>query len=372
MKGYELSPGTTTYDMVTGANTANIEGNILPPQWLKRLRRNNLPYTTAAVILSDIVYWYRPIYPRDEKTGQPLPPRKKFKGDKLQRSYSAFVDLYGYSKKQVTEACYYLQKEGLIDLDLRTVHYANGKAANNVLYIGLAWKKVLEISTIDETLYPKRETAYTPNGRQPIPQTGDTNTETTTEITIQNMVASPENTLQGGPVLACDEMGCTVELDFPRVAHTGNSNGAPKSDSLVQRIKQGEPALLMTALGVTAKENASPGMLAIHAAKWDIGDERIKRACAAVLDNTGLRVPAKVERGKWLKGLKDQLEEFRSDELPTLYRQSWSEYLPQISAGAINITHPAALTAKMRAIKQRDTVGKELFVIIDKRTGQTL
>jgi hypothetical protein len=126
----------------------------------------------------------------------------------------------------------------------------------------------------------------------------------------------------------------------------------------------------MAALGVTAKDRTTPGLQAIHDAGWKIGDDRIMLTTGVFLDTTPLPVPAKPERGKWLAGIKAHLEEFTPDELPRLYRLAWEEYCPQVMAGEIDITHPAALTTKMRAIKQRGAASQPIqtkFTLTDKR-----
>ncbi len=134
-------------------------------------------------------------------------------------------------------------------------------------------------------------------------------------------------------------------------------NGIPSTGvSLHQRIKDNDPHLLMTALGVTAQSNASLGKKRIKDSNWRIYSDRIEIAMAAWLDVTHYEVPAsKSERGKWLTGVKDHLEKFPADNLPNLYRLAWEEYKPAVLAGEIDITHPAALTNKMVAINTRPT-----------------
>ena len=75
-------------------------GNYIPLSWHKTItRENGKPYPTAIMILSDIVYWYRPREVRDESTGLVVRAEKKFKADFLQRSYQQLADLFGYSKR---------------------------------------------------------------------------------------------------------------------------------------------------------------------------------------------------------------------------------------------------------------------------------
>ena len=54
-------------------------GNVIPAAWYRTITRDNgKPNLTAIIILSDVVYWYRPVEIRDELTGQLCGFRKKF------------------------------------------------------------------------------------------------------------------------------------------------------------------------------------------------------------------------------------------------------------------------------------------------------
>ncbi|MGC5326988.1 hypothetical protein [Brevibacillus sp. SYSU BS000544] len=98
---------------------------------------NGKPNLVAIVLLSEIVYWYRPTLIRNESTGEVTELKKKFKADKLQRDYHSFAEQFGFSKRQVKEAFDYLEREiGVIDRDFRTIR-DKSKVLNNVLYIGL-------------------------------------------------------------------------------------------------------------------------------------------------------------------------------------------------------------------------------------------
>lgn len=53
-------------------------------EWFSRITFDNgRPDTNAILILSDIVYWYRPTVIRDERTGMVTGYRKKLKADLL-------------------------------------------------------------------------------------------------------------------------------------------------------------------------------------------------------------------------------------------------------------------------------------------------
>ena len=111
-------------------------GNIIPHAWYQHIRYpNGLPHLPAIIILSDIAYWYRPQYVRDEHTGHIIAVRKKFAGDKLRRNYKSFAQ-YGLTEKQAREALYFLRDEiQAITTEVRVAD-VNG-VAKKQLFIGL-------------------------------------------------------------------------------------------------------------------------------------------------------------------------------------------------------------------------------------------
>ena len=131
MKGYPIDK------TVLAMQEVMVSGDVIPPQWYKHLRfDNDKPHLLAILILADIVYWYRPIETRDEITGQSLGLRKKFRGDKLQRDYQAFMDKFGVSKKQVRDAIGFLEQNKIIDKEFRNI-VISGQPINNRLYLGI-------------------------------------------------------------------------------------------------------------------------------------------------------------------------------------------------------------------------------------------
>ena len=135
--------GSAVLDMVG----LEITGNVMPAEWFNHIKMDNgKPDTNAIILLADIVYWYRPVEVRSESTGKVIGYEKKFKADKLQRSYGAFAEQYGFSKDQVKFALARLVALGVIDLDWRTVHYGE-TLANNVLFIGLNVDNLRQITT---------------------------------------------------------------------------------------------------------------------------------------------------------------------------------------------------------------------------------
>lgn len=160
---------TTGNRIVDASAEISITGNITPQAWYKTIvKETGKPHLAAIVILSDIVYWYRPTELRDESTGQIIAIRKKFKADLLQRSYQQIAEQFGLSKKEATNAIIFLEKLGVIKRVFRTINL-NGLVVNNVLYIELIVEKLKELT------YPHCYEA-------PIPSMGDRGEDIVEEI----------------------------------------------------------------------------------------------------------------------------------------------------------------------------------------------
>lgn len=135
----------------------NLRGNIIPHIWYQRLTKEvrigrnketfTRPYLEAIIILSDIVYWYRPTTIRNEGTGSIIQVNRKFSADKLQRSYQQFADAFGFGKDQAKAACKWLENKGYITLELRNI-MAAGTHLSNVLFIEPVTEKVKELCAI--------------------------------------------------------------------------------------------------------------------------------------------------------------------------------------------------------------------------------
>lgn len=113
-------------------------GNIVNPLWVHWIKAQvpgaNSAASTAVLVLSDIIYWYRASIIRDETTGAILEVRKRFKADKLQRGYEAIAEQWGITKRQAQRACYLLRDAGLITIELRTV-ISQGMKIPNVVFL---------------------------------------------------------------------------------------------------------------------------------------------------------------------------------------------------------------------------------------------
>ncbi len=143
----------------------NLTGNIIPHTWFghKLLRRDNtLPVSlenkcnlNAIIILSDILYWYRPTVVRDESTGFVLDIKAKFAGNKLQKTYKHWALQFGFSIRQVKEACYFLRDRGLIIMECRNITLADGSVLPNVTFFEPVVDKVRELTDISSAIKVK-------------------------------------------------------------------------------------------------------------------------------------------------------------------------------------------------------------------------
>lgn len=178
---------------VAAITDLNFIGNIIPQDWWQadRLRLDTgKPNALAILILSDICYWYRAIEERDDARGTVLRLRRRFKADKLQKSYSAWADQFGFSKRQVQRAIAFLIERGLIRRELRTVS-AKGMTLSNVTFFEPVVNILKEITCV----HPIANFGDTPSQERrevslklvrPPAKKGETCTETTSETTSEN------------------------------------------------------------------------------------------------------------------------------------------------------------------------------------------
>ncbi|HDR8054661.1 TPA: DnaD domain protein, partial [Bacillus cereus] len=123
----------------------NFRGNVIDHGWFKTLRLDNgKPNIVAITILGEIVYWYKPTEVRSEESSQ-VQYKQKFKADTLQKSYQQLADSFGFTKRQVKEACDFLKERGLIKIEFRTI-LVNGTRCNNVMYVEPVPEMVQKIS----------------------------------------------------------------------------------------------------------------------------------------------------------------------------------------------------------------------------------
>lgn len=181
--------GNEIVDMV---GRISITGNIIPQIWYKTITHpSGKPYLEAIVILSDIVYWYRPTEVRDERTGEVIAYRKRFKADLLQQSYADLAQQFGISKREATNAVVALEKIGVVRRHLRTID-VNGTKMANVLFLELVPKALLALTCGEVTpITFKSDTSHVQKGDlsrsevTPLTFKSETNTENTTENTTE-------------------------------------------------------------------------------------------------------------------------------------------------------------------------------------------
>lgn len=184
----------------------NFQGNIIPPVWSKQIKFDNgKTDLVSIVLLSEIVYWYRPTEVRSED-GKIVGYKKKYKYDLLQKSYDSLSDQWGITKRQAQDSLKRLEDKGFISREFRTVKMGS-VICNNVLYIKPNPKAIasitnpsdmnsLEEDTLEDTSVTpyhvstgepphKRDTYHVSTG-EGITSERDTNTEITTEITTKN------------------------------------------------------------------------------------------------------------------------------------------------------------------------------------------
>ncbi|QKS70222.1 conserved phage C-terminal domain-containing protein [Paenalkalicoccus suaedae] len=152
----------------------NLDGNVIPHSWFKELKKDTgKPDVHSMILLSEFVYWYRPVPVKDEITGEFIGYRMKFKSDKLQRSYAHLEEQFGLSEKQIREALIRLENKGLIKREFRNI-VVNRKNLSNVMFIDINPDKVRDISVSTKvrggsqkgnTLLPKKETPSFPKGK---------------------------------------------------------------------------------------------------------------------------------------------------------------------------------------------------------------
>jgi hypothetical protein len=180
-----MKNNTTGNNKVDAMASIQFTGNVTPQMWYKTITRTNgKPYLLAIVILADIVYWYRPAEMRDETTGQLLGYKKKFKADMLQRSYDQFAEMFGESKRSITDAVIFLEALGVIKRVFRTIEIGGVKHIN-VLFIDLFPEKIYELTYPEQINNNSLNNDLSQNIKDMV-QTGCENCSEETEDVSQN------------------------------------------------------------------------------------------------------------------------------------------------------------------------------------------
>ena len=188
-------------NIVTEIGGLNFKGNVVDHEWFNYITfSNGKPHIVAIMILSEIVYWYRPTVIRDEVDGK-VTYKKKFKADKLQKNYQQLADTFGFTKLQVKRACDLLTDMLLIKIEFRTIN-ADGKILNNVMFVEPVPTEIKKISSMYQQI--EEDPGYLEVNRVVISKSRPssltskespnfkvkTNTEITTKITTENVSSS--------------------------------------------------------------------------------------------------------------------------------------------------------------------------------------
>ncbi|HFR4167552.1 TPA: DnaD domain-containing protein [Bacillus cereus] len=188
-------------NIVTEIGGLNFKGNVVDHEWFNYITfSNGKPHIVAIMVLSEIVYWYRPTVIRDEIDGK-VTYKKKFKADKLQKNYQQLADTFGFTKLQVKRACDLLKDMLLIKIEFRTIN-ADGKILNNVMFVEPVPTEIKKISSMYQQIkegpgYLEVNRVVTSKSRPSSLTSKEspnfkvkTNTEITTKITTENVSSS--------------------------------------------------------------------------------------------------------------------------------------------------------------------------------------
>lgn len=136
----------TGHEKVDQLASLHLQGNIIPHTWFQNiLMPSGKVDLNSIIILSEIVYWYRPTVTKSEETGHVTAYKKRFKSDMLQRSYDSFATQFGLSKRQVTDAIKRLEDLGLIQRYFRNM-VVGGTHMSNVLHIDINADAVIALT----------------------------------------------------------------------------------------------------------------------------------------------------------------------------------------------------------------------------------
>lgn len=141
--------GNTIVDEIS---TMNLTGNIIPESWYKTIvNENKKTNLLAIVILSEIVYWYRPTEVRDENTNNVTYKKKFHDKDYVQKNYAQLCDKYNISEKQARSALILLENLGVVKRHFRNIEVGHYKL-HNVMYLELIPTKLKELTFIDVSI----------------------------------------------------------------------------------------------------------------------------------------------------------------------------------------------------------------------------
>lgn len=140
--------------IVDAIGQINITGNIVPASWFRKITLGSgRPDTVAIIILSELLYWYRPKETKS-KTGR-IEWSKKFKKDYLQKNIKELCSKFNFSYDQVKSALKRLEDGGYIVKHLRN-ETIKGTKYGNVLYIEVV-PEMIQLLMAEDELEDKEE-----------------------------------------------------------------------------------------------------------------------------------------------------------------------------------------------------------------------
>src|SRR5262245_27255982 len=223
--------------VVAAISELQYQGIVVPHSWwiTDHLRYSiGRANVNAALILADICYWYRATETRNEN-GEVIARQRKFRSDKLQKSYDEWAELFGITKRQVQNAIAFLVNKGLITRELRSFTSAGRKLGNVTFFEPVV--DTIKALTFDALSLPKvrgitfkSDTSGVQKG-EVAPQEvrgrtskGETNTETSTDN-------SPKNGQRAGSVSA------TANADTHASRSPSQKKGAKNKDRGSEEIR---------------------------------------------------------------------------------------------------------------------------------------
>jgi hypothetical protein len=120
----EIQPIGYLNPVVERIGAMHFEGNLIPHTWYQMpllQMQNGKPNLVAIILLSDIVYWYRPTVIRDEASGYVVEVRQKFSYYRLYKNYRKWGAGFGFTLRQVEDAMAFLKKSGIVDVERKTI-----------------------------------------------------------------------------------------------------------------------------------------------------------------------------------------------------------------------------------------------------------
>ena len=191
-------------------------GNIVPDEWYGTIQKESgKPYHLAIAILSDIVFWYRPVEIRDEATGKLVRWQKKFKGDMLQKSYRSYEKKLRESRRSVKEAIDFLVRIGAVIREFRDVKTIGDGILRNVMYLSAVPDVILSLT------YPEDDGTSSGHGDQ---KSAEEETETD-DIYYDDEDVETAETLSVTGIDACEES--LDEGSYKKTYHVVQKNAPP-------------------------------------------------------------------------------------------------------------------------------------------------